>query len=44
MSNAVLILSVLYNYFDWLTKLFLDIYLAKFLYTLAKIFFSYKIL
>jgi len=31
-------LSVIYNYFDGLTKLFLDLYLAKFLDTLAKFF------
>jgi len=32
-------LSVLHNYFDGLTKLFSDLYLAKFLYILAKLFF-----
>jgi len=32
-------LSVLHNYFDDLTKLFLDLYLASFLDTLAKSFF-----
>jgi len=30
---ALLIMSILYNYFDTLTKLFLGLYLAKFLDT-----------
>jgi len=34
-------LSVLHNYFDSLTKLFLDLYLAKFSDTSAKSFFPY---
>jgi len=32
-------LSILHNYFDGLIKLFLDLYLAKFLDALAKLFF-----
>jgi len=32
-------LSVLHNYFDSLTKLFSDLYLAKFLNTSAKLLF-----
>jgi len=32
-------LSVLYNYFNSITKLFSNLYLAKFLNILAKIFF-----
>jgi len=35
------ILSILHNYFDNPTKLFLDLYLAKFLNT-AKPFFPYR--
>jgi len=36
------LLSVLYNYFDSPTKLFSDLYLAKFVCTLAKSFRVYK--
>jgi len=50
LSNAVKIynilaisLSVLHNYFNSLTKLFSDLYLAKFLDTLVKPFFPCKI-
>jgi len=32
-------LSILHNYFNGLTKLFLNLYLAKFLDTSAKLFF-----
>jgi len=32
-------LTVLYNYFDSLTKLFSDLYLVKFLGILTKLFF-----
>jgi len=35
-------LSVLYNYFDGLTKLFLNLYLVKFLDILVKLFFPRK--
>jgi len=35
-------LSVLHYYFNGLTKLFSDLYLAIFLDTSAKLFFSYK--
>jgi len=34
--------SFLHNYFDILTKLFLNLYLSKFLDTLAKLFFPCK--
>ena len=36
-------LSVLYNYFDGSIKLFSDLYLIKFLYTLEKFIFMYFI-
>jgi len=36
-------LSVLYNYFNNSTKLFSDLYLAKFFNALTKPFFPYKL-
>jgi len=36
----VINLCILHNYFNSLTKLFSDLYLVKFLDTLAKLFFS----
>jgi len=38
-----IILSILHNYFDDPTKLFLNLCLAKFLNTSAKLFFLYTI-
>jgi len=42
-NSLAIILSVLYNYFNSLAKLFLDLYLriVKFLDTSAKLFFPY---
>jgi len=39
-SSLAINMSVLHNSFDSLTKLFSDVYLTKFLDTLAKPFFS----
>lgn len=39
-TALLVVLGVLHNYFDSPTKLFLDLYLAKFLDTLANPFFS----
>jgi len=39
---VTLLFTLKHNYFDGLTKLFSDLYLAKFLDALAKLFFSCK--
>jgi len=41
-DNLVINLSVLHNYFDEVTKLFLNLYLVKFLDILVKLFFPHK--
>jgi len=41
---TLFIMSFLYNYFDSSTKLFSDLYLIKFLNTLAKPFFLVNII
>jgi len=40
---CIIVINILHHYFDGLTKLFSDLYLAKFLNTLAKPLFLWSV-